>query len=166
MSELDAVEHDHHLLVQLRWRLESAADPRVRGVLVATVARHLSAAGQYLYPAARRLLPDGPAAVDRIAAADAVLLRSGDLDVAEHLRLCGELLARLRATQPADELVRLDNRLQIAREAAPTRPHPGLPRTPPLNKIFDPVVGVVDKVRDAVTRRTTWPEDLWSAGNV
>jgi hypothetical protein len=166
MSGLAAVEEDHHLLLQLRWRLESGADRRIRGVLVATLARHLSAARQYLYPAARRLLPDGPAAVDRLAACDVALLHSGGLEVAEHLRLCGALLAQLRASRPADELVRLDNRMRIAREAAPSRPHPGLPRTPPLNKIMDPVVGVVDKVRDAVTGRTTWPEDLWPARNV
>jgi hypothetical protein len=43
----------------------------------------------------------------------------------------------------------------IAEEAAPTRPHPGTPATPPWNKVVDPMVGVVDRLRDAVDRRTT-----------
>ncbi len=52
-----------------------------------------------------------------------------------------------------EELIRLGNRSEIAEEAAPTRPHPGTPATPPWNQIVEPAVGVVDKVRDAVTGR-------------
>jgi hypothetical protein len=48
----------------------------------------------------------------------------------------------------------------LAAEAAPTRPHPGTPSTPPWNKIIDPVVAVADKVRDVATGRTTYPGDL------
>ena len=53
------------------------------------------------------------------------------------------------------ELIRLGNRWVIAEEAAPTRPHPGTPATPPWNRIVEPAVGVVDKLRDAVTGRRT-----------
>jgi hypothetical protein len=50
--------------------------------------------------------------------------------------------------------------VEAAEEAAPTRPHPGTPATPPWNKIVDPAVAVADKVRDVVGRRTTYRRDL------
>ncbi|HEV8566364.1 MAG TPA: hypothetical protein VGQ92_04590 [Actinoplanes sp.] len=59
-----------------------------------------------------------------------------------------------------EALIRVGNRLETAAEAAPTRPHPGTPSTPPWNKIIDPVVAVADKVRDVATGRTTYPGDL------
>ena len=61
---------------------------------------------------------------------------------------------------PIEDLIRVGNRIELAEEAAPTRPHPGTPSTPPWNKIVDPAVAVVDKVRDVVTRRTTYARDL------
>ncbi|TDB79974.1 hemerythrin domain-containing protein, partial [Micromonospora sp. KC721] len=38
-------------------------------------------------------------------------------------------------------------------------PHPDSPATPPWNRLVDPAWGVVDKVRDAVTGRRTYPID-------
>jgi hypothetical protein len=61
---------------------------------------------------------------------------------------------------PIDDLIRVGNRVELAEEAAPTRPHPATPSSPPWNKIVDPAVAVVDKLRDVVTRRTTYPTDL------
>ena len=72
----------------------------------------------------------------------------------------GALVTELRAVATEEELIRLGNRLEIAEEAAPTRPHPGTPATPPWNRIVEPAVGVVDKVLDAVTRRPTYLADL------
>jgi len=43
-------------------------------------------------------------------------------------------------------------------------PHPWTPRTPPWNKLVDPLVGAVDKVRDAATGRATRVGDLRKAG--
>jgi hypothetical protein len=56
--------------------------------------------------------------------------------------------------------VRLGNRIETAEEAAPTRPHPGAPATAPWNKITDPAIGLLDRLRDAVTGRPTRPETL------
>ena len=67
------------------------------------------------------------------------------------------LLVRMASVE---DLVRLGNRVESAKEAAPTRPHPGTPATPPWNKVVDPAVAIVDKVRDVVGRRTTYPQDL------
>ncbi|MBQ0897810.1 hemerythrin domain-containing protein, partial [Micromonospora sp. U56] len=70
------------------------------------------------------------------------------------------LITPLREVATDAELIRLGNRWEIAEEAAPTRPHPGTPATPPWNRVVEPALGVVDKVRDAVTGRRTYLADL------
>ncbi|MET7398090.1 hemerythrin domain-containing protein [Dactylosporangium sp. NPDC005572] len=180
-SMLELLDEDHHLIGQLCTRL--AADPASRDledVLVATVSRHISAEEQYLYPAVRQVLPDGaPIVMDEVAADEALLvalrhlhttpaedaahreaLRTVTEHARAHARRTATMFPRLRKGCSDNDLVRLGNRVEIARSAAPTRPHPGTPATPPLNKIVDPAVAVVDKLRDALTGRTTWAEDL------
>ncbi|MGK5677230.1 hemerythrin domain-containing protein, partial [Micromonospora sp. URMC 106] len=137
----------------------------------AALSRHLSAEEQYLLPAVRAALPDAAGRVDRVLADDADLLTAlrgladdglaeVDARVRRHVEEVGALVAALREVASAEELIRLGNRLEIAEEAAPTRPHPGTPATPPWNRVVEPAVGVVDKVRDAVTGRPTYLADL------
>lgn len=148
-------------------------------VLVASLARHLSAEEQYLYPAVRDAVPDGAELVTRELAEDRALLEAlrlleaaspDDRDeraanvterLARHAGAAdGELLPLLARMVTVEDLVRLGNRFETALESAPTRPHPGTPVRPPWNKIVDPAVAIVDKVRDVVGRRTTYPKDL------
>jgi hypothetical protein len=137
-----------------------------RDVLVATLCRHLSAEEQYLYPAVRRALAGGDALADRELAADRELRTATGAPelprlIAGHIRRCERgLFPALRQSMDEVALIRLGNRVEIALEAAPSRPHPGLPDRPPLNKWVDPVVGAVDKVRDALTGRVTYPKDV------
>lgn len=186
-SMLDLLDEDHRQLTALCDRLsnpgeEEKAKPRdIEDVLVATLARHLSAEEQYLYPTVKAVLPDGAPIAEQEVAADAEMLLAlqrlhltpaaddayqGALEavtahVREHNHRTGEeMFPRLREHCSDTDLVRLGNRVQIARGAAPTRPHPNTPAQPPLNKLVDPAVAVIDKVRDVLTRRTTWPEDL------
>jgi hypothetical protein len=154
---------------------------QVADVLSATVARHLSAEEQYLYPAVRSALSDGAALADREVEADPVLLRTlkelaaaapedpafdrlaeqvaAGIDRHVHTATT-DLFPELKDVASDAELIRLGNRVEIAEEAAPTRPHPGTPSTPPWNKVVEPAMGVVDKVRDAVTGRQTYADDL------
>lgn len=183
---VDLLVDDHHEISELCARLrespcDSPAAGRLTEVLVATLSRHLSAEEQYLYPTVRAVLPDGAHLVDRELDEDRELLRTlkrlhhtapgdptyaGTVDTVTTLvhrhtmRASGEVFPRLRAVCGDNELIRLGNRVEIAYEAAPTRPHPATPVTPPANKLVDPAVGVVDKVVDAVSGRTTRPEDL------
>nr|WP_205861404.1 hemerythrin domain-containing protein [Planosporangium flavigriseum] len=183
---VDILVDDHHEISTLCDRLrESLADRAaarpLADVLVATLSRHLSVDEQYLYPTARAVLPDGAHLADQELAENAVMLRTlkqlhgmatddpayPDIvdtltrQVRHHaLRASHEVFPRLREMCSDNELARLGNRVEIAHEAAPTRPHPATPVTPPANKVVDPVVGAVDKVRDALTGRTTWPADL------
>ncbi|MFI5835650.1 hemerythrin domain-containing protein [Micromonospora sp. NPDC051300] len=178
-SLADLVDAEHRTLLELADRVtEPGLDPagrrRVLDVLTAAVSRHLSAEEQYLFPAARAAVPESGELVAREIEADAALLTalkrlSGPddavvADVAErvrrHVSRVAALVTPLREVASDAELIRLGNRWEIAEEAAPTRPHPGTPATPPWNKIVEPAVGVLDKVRDAVTGRRTRLADL------
>ncbi|MGS2617445.1 hemerythrin domain-containing protein [Micromonospora sp. LZ34] len=170
-SIADIVSGEHRQLLELVDRLTGAQDPPADGVQVLTAAlsRHLSAEEQYLLPAVRAARPEAAARVDREIEADAGLLTAlkeatGLAEVAERVRrhVAGvdALVAELREVATTEELIRLGNRLEIAEEAAPTRPHPATPATPPWNRIVEPAVGVVDKVRDVVSGRPTYLADL------
>ncbi|MFC8298912.1 hemerythrin domain-containing protein [Micromonospora orduensis] len=172
-SIADIVDREHQQLLALLDQLTGPDTTPQEGlaVLTAALSRHLSAEEQYLLPAARAALPNADERVDAEINADAALLGvlKGLSDetltevaarVRRHVEGVGALVAELRQVATAEELIRLGNRLEIAEEAAPTRPHPGTPATPPWNRIVEPAVGVVDKVRDAVTRRPTYLADL------
>jgi hypothetical protein len=185
-SVVDLITDDHRSLLDLCTELtdtsvDVARRRAVGQVVTATLSRHLSAEEQYLYPAVGAAVPDGDTLAAREVAEDhAILVTLAQMaavaaDDAEFDRLAtavsvqvrrhaeaadGDLLPLLRQMTTPEELVRLGNRVETAKEAAPTRPHPGTPATPPWNKIVDPTVGVVDKVRDAVSRRVTYPQDL------
>jgi hypothetical protein len=178
---VDVINEQHHELLALCERLEASPDDRrVADVVIATLSRHLSAEEQYLYPAVRTAVPGGDDLADRELAEDHELLvtlkrldsgatgpaRAGlaaDLAAAvrRHVEAnAEELLPVLTQMAPIDDLIRVGNRFETAEEAAPTRPHPGTPSTPPWNKVVDPTVAVLDKLRDAVTGRPTYPADL------
>ncbi|MCW3842893.1 hemerythrin domain-containing protein [Micromonospora yasonensis] len=178
-SLADIVDREHRALLDLAEQVTDArltAERRreVLDVLTATVSRHLSAEEQYLFPAARAAVPDSAELVDREIEADAALLTAlkglseadgaALADVADrvrrHVGRVAALVVPLREVATDAELIRLGNRWEIAEEAAPTRPHPGTPAAPPWNKIVEPAVGVLDKVRDAVTGRRTHLSDL------
>jgi hypothetical protein len=173
---VDVLAEQHRELIGLADRLaaDDRTDRRLADVVIATLSRHLSAEEQYLYPAVRTAVPGGDGLADRELAEDhelLVLLQRLDrgepatAEVAEAVRRhvaadAEELLPLLTQMVPVEDLIRVGNRIELAEEAAPTRPHPGTPSTPPWNKIVDPAVAVVDKLRDVVTRRTTYPSDL------
>ncbi|BCB75504.1 hypothetical protein GCM10022251_28770 [Phytohabitans flavus] len=168
----DVLGDEHRLLAALCTALaEPGLPPRRRrdlaDVLAATATRHLSAEAQYLYPAVRSAVPDGAALADREIAATRELLaalRTGEgreEKLRRHAFATADLLDRLAAAASTEDLVRLGNRIETAEEAAPTRPHPGAPTTAPLNKITDPAIGLLDRLRDAVTGRPTRQECLY-----
>ncbi|MFI5891350.1 hemerythrin domain-containing protein [Actinoplanes sp. NPDC051513] len=169
-NAIDVLTEQHDDLVGLCARLAAdPADKRAAEVLIAELSRHLSAEEQYLYPAIKAAVPGGEDLVARELAEDHALLiemqRGNISDISEkvwrHVAAdAEELFPVLAEMVPVDDLIRVGNRIETAEEAAPTRPHPGTPSSPPWNKIVDPAVAVVDKIRDAVTRRTTYISDL------
>jgi hypothetical protein len=172
-SVLDVLAEQHRELVELTEKLAAApADHRLADVVTATLSRHLSAEEQYLYPAVRKVVPGGDELADRELAQDHDLLlllqhyhpdKSGQIFEAVRRHAAAdaeELLPVLTQMVSAEDLIRIGNRIETAEESAPTRPHPGTPSTPPWTKIVEPAVAVADTLRDVVTRRTTYPNDL------
>lgn len=185
-SVLDVLTEEHQRLRGLRAELaqRGVAEPRRRellDLLAAEISRHLSAEEQYLFPAVRAALPEAtPIADEELAKNEAILRTLRDLTDAntddsgwvtlagrlgelldQHAKqIDGVILPGLGEVADAAELIRLGNRVEIAKEAAPTRPHPDSPSAPPLNRMVEPAIGVVDKIRDAMTGRRTYPEDV------
>ncbi|HCT81534.1 MAG TPA: hemerythrin domain-containing protein [Micromonosporaceae bacterium] len=182
-SIIALLAEEHEQLTELSSELAAAENParELADVITAAITRHLSAEEQYLYPTIRAMLPDGQRIANREIERDTTLLkqlalletmrpetqafrdlaRSIDDDLHRHRQACTkQIFPQLRDTATEADLIRLGNRVEVAKESAPTRPHPDSPATPPLNKVTDPALGVVDKVRDVVARRKTYPEDL------
>jgi hemerythrin-like domain-containing protein len=182
---VDVITEQHHELLSLCDRLTAETEParrrQIADVVVASLSRHLSAEEQYLYPAVRAVVPGGGEIADRELAEDHELLvmlksfdasRRDDLtfgalatDIAAAVRRhveadAEELFPVLLRAAPIEDLIRVGNRIETAEEAAPTRPHPSTPAQPPWNKVVDPAVAVVDKIRDVAGRRTTYAKDL------
>ncbi|GAA0557189.1 hemerythrin domain-containing protein [Paractinoplanes ferrugineus] len=173
---IDVLNEQHRDLIELGERFAAEpASPKLRSVMIAELSRHLSAEEQYLYPAIKKAVPGGEDLAARELAEDHALLvllkrlDKGDegaaAEVVEALRRHvaadeEELLPVLAQMVPIEDLIRVGNRVELAEEAAPTRPHPGTPSSPPWNKILDPAVAVADKVRDVMTGRTTYRKDL------
>ena len=172
-SAIDVLGEQHRQLIELCDRLTAEPTRKLRDVVVATLSRHLSAEEQYLYPAIRKVVPGGEDLAARELAEDKALLvllkgvqKGEDFEelaaaVRRHVAAdAEELLPVLAQMVPIEDLIRVGNRIEVAEEAAPTRPHPATPSSPPWNKVVDPAVAVIDKLRDVVTNRTTYPGDL------
>ena len=66
-----------------------------------------------------------------------------------------EQFPQLRARLPHDKLVKMREQVQTAKKIAPTRPHPNAPNSEVFHKMVGPGVGLMDRVRDKLTGRTT-----------
>ncbi|MQA77338.1 MAG: hemerythrin domain-containing protein [Streptosporangiales bacterium] len=178
---VDVIIADHREMEALFTELEHErrdSDPGRRRDLVdhliTELVRHAVAEEQYLYPEARAVLYDGDDIADREldehAAAEALMkrLEAFDVTVPEFAVLLAQLikqtrqrveeqeanlLPRLRTTCDPARLRELGERFRAGKQAAPTRPHPAVPHTPPADKILTPGTGLIDRLRDALTGR-------------
>ncbi|MGE2724447.1 hemerythrin domain-containing protein [Mycolicibacterium pulveris] len=177
---IDDIVADHREFESVFTEIESAGEPRTQPELVehviAGIVRHAVAEEQYVYPAARRVLPDGDKlveheieehsqaeevmkAIEKAGTDDPKydeLVREMIADIRHHIEDEEEkLLPQLREACPAEELGKLSEEFHRAKKMAPTRPHPMAPDRPPANKILGPGAGLVDRLRDALTGRNT-----------
>ncbi len=177
---IDDIITDHREFESVFTEIESGGDPRTQPELVehviAGIVRHAVAEEQYVYPTARRVLPDGDKLVEHeieehseaeevmkdIEKADTDDPKYDDLvrkliaDIRHHIEDEEEdLLPQLRTACPSDELGELSEKFHRAKQMAPTRPHPLAPDRPPANKILGPGAGLVDRLRDALTGRNS-----------
>jgi hemerythrin-like domain-containing protein len=179
---IDAIITDHREVQNLFKEIEEADDSSVRRRIVEHVVtelvRHSVAEEQYLYPTARRVLPAGDELADHEleehAKAEEIMKQlerlewqAEDVDFGVAVRKLieevrhhieeeeADLLPKLRDTCDAAELAELGEKFENAKKVAPTRPHPSAPDKPPANKILDPGVGLIDRMRDALSGRNS-----------
>lgn len=177
---IEVLTHDHREVEELFAKLEAASlnDGETRRELTDEVTielvRHSVAEEMHLYPATRKYLPDGDEIADKETAEHAATektlkaLEKADADSAEFSVLLTELVSEVRLhireeeeelfpslAEHADlaELFELGDKVQAAKEKAPTRPHPSAPDRPPLNKLLAPGAGFVDRIRDHLSGR-------------
>jgi hemerythrin-like domain-containing protein len=172
---------DHEEMKQYFRELEAATDGKERrdiaDKLTAEVARHSVAEEMYLYPAARKVLPNGDELIDEElqehAEVEELLKRwegmDGDdpefmatyqqirdgllhhIDEEEQPKLFPEMQAALSQEEQED----LGAKITRAKKLAPTRPHPSAPDEPPGNKLLGVPTGIVDRMRDLMSGRST-----------
>jgi hemerythrin superfamily protein len=177
---VDDIISDHREFESVFAEIESGGDPRAQPDLVehviAGIVRHAVAEEQYLYPAARKVLPDGDEVVnhelEEHAEAEEIMkaIEEAGSDDAQYddlvRELIGEirhhvedeeddLLPKLREVCSAEDLQDLSRKFQRAKGMAPTRPHPLAPDHPPANRILAPGAGLVDRLRDALSGRNS-----------
>lgn len=179
---VEVLTHDHREVQEMFGKFENAGIGDARNVkalvdeVVIELSRHSVAEEEHLYPAVRRCVPNGNAMADREIRehADAEVLMQDLSHMEPNDEEFGPKLARLMATVrehiaeeeeqlfPAlvahstqSELDELGRKVIAAKKAAPTRPHPSVPHSPPMDKVLAPAMGLVDKVRDALTHRGT-----------
>lgn len=142
--------------------------------LTAELVRHAVAEEMYMYPAIRRARPDRDDVADRAIAEHSEIehilkeLEGVDGTDSQFDELVGkvinevrhhvldeeqQVLPQLQEACSVEELQELGRMVVRAKDSAPTRPHPSAPDKPPANLILGPGVGMIDRLRDALTRR-------------
>ena len=177
---VDVLTTDHREVEELLAQIHAAATGEERrdlaDQLVAELVRHSVAEEMWVYPAMRDSLPDGDEAVEHDTKEHKELetvmkqLEGADADGEDfllHVRRIEVLLRdhvadeeqeqfpQLRAALSEEQLVELKERVEVAKKIAPTRPHPLSPNSELFHKTVGPGVGLVDRLRDALTKRST-----------
>lgn len=177
---IDGIITDHREVEAVFREIEDNNTPSKRRELaehaIAELVRHSVGEEEYLYPAARRALPDGDTLVNRKlhehsdaewlmkrierahaddAQFDELIAKLID-DVRRHFEdEEREILPGVRTACSAADLRQLGEKFEHSKRLAPTRPHPSAPNRAPFNKILAPGEGLIDRLRDALTGRKT-----------
>lgn len=182
---VDILTEDHHAVLDLIAELHVTADPQrcraLADVVIAEVVRHAVAEEAVVYPAMRDYLPAGDHEVDHdldehkaiektlkdlegLDPQDTGFALAVDTLEAELRHHAGseenEQFPILRASIPAEELVRMGKKVQRIKSMAPTRPHPEAPDNPMFHMVVGPGVGLVDRLRDHLSQRQTNPDEI------
>jgi hemerythrin superfamily protein len=177
---VDILTTDHHEVLDLLQQIKITTDAEERRDLADTVitelVRHSVAEEMYVYPAMKKYLPDGDEAVDHDVEEHKELeqtmkkLESVDAQSGEFAQLLGELedilrdhvsdeeneqFPELRVQVPREELIEIGGKVEKAKKLAPTRPHPSAPNNEVFHKLVGPGVGLVDRLRDKLTDRSS-----------
>jgi hemerythrin superfamily protein len=177
---VDVLTADHREVAALIGEIWTTGDPGLRRDLADTataeLVRHAVAEEMYVYPAMKKHLPNGEEAVNHdldehrqleetlkelegVDGSDprfSELLRTLDAVLADHITdEETKHFPQLRAALPPAELVELAGKVEAAKKVAPTRPHPSTPNNQLFHKLAGPGVGMVDRLRDRLSGRST-----------
>ena len=175
---VDILTTDHHEVLDLVQQIKTVEDANVRrdmaDTVIAELMRHSVAEEMYVYPVIREHFEDGDSVVshdtDEHQQLEEIMkrLEGVDADDAQFLSVVDELegalrhhasdeednqFPELRAKIPNEKLVELGEKVETAKKAAPTRPHPAAPHSELFHKALGPGVGLVDRLRDKLTGR-------------
>ena len=144
--------------------------------LIGQLVRHSVAEETVVYPVMRVELPDGAEVVEHDTKEHKQLetlmkrLEDHDLTDAEVDGLLDELKAvlddhvsdeedeqfpELRAALSPERLEKMGEAVEALKKVAPTRPHPSAPNNALFHLMVGPGVGMVDRLRDKLSGRTT-----------
>lgn len=144
--------------------------------VITELVRHSVAEEMYMYPAAREHLPDGDKLADHelkehaeaekimkdLDGVDATDPKFDELmgklmsEIRHHIEdEEGDLLPKLQQECSPEQLQELGEKVTKAKKAAPTHPHPAAPDKPPADKILGPGAALVDRMRDALSGRSS-----------
>ncbi|CCH15629.1 hemerythrin domain-containing protein [Micromonospora lupini] len=183
---VDILVADHRevetLFVELETRQGTPEHRRqLADVVIAELVRHAVAEEAYVYPTARKALPDGDQIaeheIEEHSDAERTMKDLESVDPSDprfdellaHLTSTirhhvkdeeSDLFPRLRAAAAREELVELAAKVTAFKKVAPTRPHPTAPDHPPANKLLAPGTGMIDRLRDALSDRPTSMDEL------
>jgi hemerythrin superfamily protein len=177
---VDILTSDHRDMLELVSEIHGATDPAGRrdlaDTLIAEIMRHAVAEEMFVYPAVEAHVPDGAAKVehDKEEHQEIVELmkQMEDLDAADPTFMAqvsrleaalrhhasdeeNEQFPQLRAHIDRESLVEMGEKVQAAKHLAPTRPHPHAPHSALFHKTIGPGVGMIDRLRDALSGRQT-----------
>ena len=177
---VDMLTTDHHEVLDLLQQIKATTNAEDRRDLadnvISELVLHSVAEEMHVYPAMKEYLPDGEEAVEHDINEHKELertmkqLESVDAQSTEFEQLLGELesilrdhvsdeeseqFPKLRAQLPREELIELGQKVETAKKLAPTRPHPLAPNNQVFHKLVGPGVGLVDRLRDKLTNRSS-----------
>jgi hemerythrin superfamily protein len=175
---VDILTTDHHEVLDLLGQIPGA-DPAQRrdmaDTIIAELMRHSVAEEMHVYPAMKDHLPDGASRVQHDVEEHQqlveVMKELEDVDSADprFLQTLGRLetvlrdhvtdeesdqFPLLRTHLTREQLVEIGRKVEAAKKAAPTRPHPSAPHSELFHKTLGPGVGLVDRLRDKLTGRS------------
>jgi hemerythrin superfamily protein len=174
---LALIKSDHARVKDLFRRYKGLGDRALKSKtqtmqrIVTELSVHASVEEQVFYPDVKRRVPGSKRLVDHgldehqelkktlarlqhmspdSPEFDAVM-RKVMSDVTEHVKEEeSELFPKVRKAMSKQELTNMAALMRTAKRAAPTRPHPLAPSTPPGSVIVGAAAALVDKARDAV----------------
>jgi hemerythrin superfamily protein len=169
---IEALRHDHDEVREMFARLEAATGEQRRELfqqLLGELVRHEVAEEEILRPVSKRDAGEAiaNARIKEESRAEELLkdMEKIDPDSAEFTSKLAKLrraverhaeaeetkeFPRVAKKETAERLEHMGRAYEVAKMAAPTRPHPSAPNTPVANMLAGPFAAVIDRARDAV----------------